>query len=114
MALSTQGCDRQDQNPQDIAFLREQLSEDFQFTKTRKAVAECILNAAVYGTAVGELVLEEVKQLTRLIIEESDRICKLVDEMDAFTDVSKQVILQSSIAMENFVYHFEFQSLLGV
>jgi hypothetical protein len=43
--------------------LREQLSEDFQFTKTRKAVAECILNAAVYGTAVAELVLEEVKEM---------------------------------------------------
>ncbi len=26
------------------------------------------------------------RQLTRLIIEESDRICKLVDEMDAFTE----------------------------
>jgi hypothetical protein len=35
--------------------LREQLSEDFQFTKTRKAVAECILNAAVFGTGIGEL-----------------------------------------------------------
>jgi hypothetical protein len=55
--------DRNDQNPQDVAYLREQLSEDFQFTKTRKAVAECILNAAVYGTAVGELVLEEVKEM---------------------------------------------------
>jgi hypothetical protein len=55
--------DRNDQNPKDVAYLREQLSEDFQFTKTRKAVAECILNAAVYGTAVGELVLEEVKEM---------------------------------------------------
>jgi hypothetical protein len=55
--------DRQDQDPTDIAFLREQLSEDFQFTKTRKAVAECILNAAVFGTGVGELVLEEVKEM---------------------------------------------------
>ena len=55
--------DRNDQNPQDVAYLREQLAEDFQFTKTRKAVAECILNAAVYGTAVGELVLEEVKEM---------------------------------------------------
>ena len=55
--------DRNDQNPQDVAYLREQLSEDFQFTKTRKAVAECILNAAVYGTAVAELVLEEVKEM---------------------------------------------------
>ena len=55
--------DRNDQDPKDIAYLREQLSEDFQFTKTRKAVAECILNAAVYGTAVGELVIEEVKEM---------------------------------------------------
>ena len=55
--------DRNDQNKQDIAYLREQLSEDFQFTKTRKAVAECILNAAVFGTGVGELVIEEVKEM---------------------------------------------------
>ena len=55
--------DRNDQNPQDVAYLREQLSEDFQFTKTRKAVAECILNAAVYGTAIAELVIEEVKEM---------------------------------------------------
>ena len=55
--------DRKDQSKEDIAYLREQLSEDFHFTKTRKAVAECILNAAVYGTAVAELVLEEVKEM---------------------------------------------------
>ena len=55
--------DRKDQDPTDIAYLREQLSEDFQFTKTRKAVAECILNAAVFGTGVAELVLEEVKEM---------------------------------------------------
>jgi hypothetical protein len=55
--------DRKDQDPTDIAYLREQLSEDFQFTKTRKAVAECILNAAVFGTGIGEIVLEEVKEM---------------------------------------------------
>ena len=55
--------DRNDKDSRDVAYLREQLSEDFQFTKTRKAVAECILNAAVYGTGVGELVLEEVKEM---------------------------------------------------
>jgi hypothetical protein len=54
--------DRNDQNKEDIAYLREQLSEDFQFTKTRKAVAECILNAAVYGTAVAELVLRKSRR----------------------------------------------------
>ena len=55
--------DRNDKDTKDIAYLREQLGEDFQFTKTRKAVAECILNSAVYGTGVAELVLEEVKEM---------------------------------------------------
>jgi len=55
--------DRKDQDKQDIAYLREQLTEDFQFTKTRKAVAECILNASVFGTGIGELVLEEIKEM---------------------------------------------------
>jgi uncharacterized membrane protein len=55
--------DRNDKNPQDIAYLREQLTEDFHFTKTRKAVAECLLNSAVFGTGIGEIVIEEVKEM---------------------------------------------------
>lgn len=55
--------DRNDKDSKDVAYLREQLAEDFQFTKTRKAVAECILNAAVFGTGVAEIVLEEVKEM---------------------------------------------------
>ena len=55
--------DYQDQERSDAMFLRRQLDEDFKFTKTRKAVAECILNAAVFGTGIGELVLEEVKEM---------------------------------------------------
>ena len=52
-----------DQNPVDIQKLRQQLQEDFGFTKTRKTVAECILNGAIYGTGIGELVIEEVKEM---------------------------------------------------
>jgi hypothetical protein len=52
-----------DQNPLDIQQLRKQLQEDFGFTKTRKTVAECILNGAIYGTGIGELVIEEVKEM---------------------------------------------------
>ena len=55
--------DRKDQDPRDVAYLREQLSEDFQFTKTRKAVAECILNSAVYGTGIAELVIDEIQEM---------------------------------------------------
>mgnify|MGYP001118838045 CR=1 FL=1 len=55
--------DRMDQNPLDIEKMKNQLQEDFGFTKTRKNVAECVLNAAIYGTGIGELVLEEVKEM---------------------------------------------------
>tara|TARA_R110000751_G_scaffold86239_4_gene171859 strand:- start:5732 stop:7666 length:1935 start_codon:yes stop_codon:yes gene_type:complete len=55
--------DLQDPNPQDIGFLRNQLDEDMHFARTRSSVAECLINAAVFGTGIGELVLEEVVDL---------------------------------------------------
>ena len=55
--------DKADQNPADIQILRSQLTEDMEFVKARKSIAECILNAAVYGTGIGEIVLEETLEL---------------------------------------------------
>ena len=55
--------DRADQDPMDVENIKNQLQEDFHFTKARKNVAECILNAAIYGTGIGELVMEEVKEM---------------------------------------------------
>jgi hypothetical protein len=55
--------DRNDQDNSDIVYLREQLLEDFSLTKVRKAVAECILNSAVYGTGIAEIVIEEIKEM---------------------------------------------------
>ena len=52
-----------DQDSQDIMYLRQKLSEDFEKTKIRKAVAECLINAAVFGTGIGEIVLEDTKEL---------------------------------------------------
>ena len=52
-----------DKEPMDISYLKKQLMEDFNFTKARKNVAECILNGAIYGTGIGELVIEEVKEM---------------------------------------------------
>ena len=51
--------DLQDQERGDISMLKKQLQEDFAKTKVRKQVAEAILNAAVFGTGVAELVLDE-------------------------------------------------------
>ena len=55
--------DSNDQEPQDIAYLRKKLAEDFESCKVRKAVAECLINSAVFGTGVGEITLEEIKEM---------------------------------------------------
>ena len=55
--------DKGDPNPADVVFLRQQLHTDFQKTKIRKAVAECLINAAVFGTGIAEVVLEEEKEM---------------------------------------------------
>ena len=55
--------DVNDKDSQDIMFLRQKLSEDFENTKVRKAVAECLINAAVFGTGIGEVILEEIKEM---------------------------------------------------
>ena len=49
-----------DQNPEDVALLRTKLHEDLAFTRTKSVVSECILNAAVYGTGIGEIVMDEI------------------------------------------------------
>ncbi len=53
---------RQGQNL-DIQILRSQLTEDMNYVSARKNIAECILNSAIYGTGIGELVVEEVTEL---------------------------------------------------
>lgn len=47
----------------DVRFLREALSNEFTKNKIRKAVGECLINAAVYGTGIGEIVLEKKKEM---------------------------------------------------
>ena len=53
-----------DEDPIDIMRLRQQLDEDFESCKVRKAVAECLINSAVFGTGMGEIVVEEVKEIS--------------------------------------------------
>ena len=52
-----------DTEKQDVKFLRNKLTEDFEHCKVRQAVAECLINAAVYGVGIGEVVLEEIKEM---------------------------------------------------
>ena len=55
--------DRNDPDNSDVAYMREQLLEDFSLTKVRKGVAECVLNAAVYGTGIAEITIEEINEM---------------------------------------------------
>ena len=55
--------DLRDGEPQDVVYLREQLNKDFKQNKARKSVAECLINAAVYGTGIAEIVLQEEKEM---------------------------------------------------
>ena len=53
--------DVQGQDPAQVSYLRKKLHEDFALTRMRSSVAEVLINAAVYGTGIGEVVLDEVK-----------------------------------------------------
>ncbi len=55
--------DINDREKQDISLLRETLYKDFKKNRVRKGVAECLLNAAVFGTGIAEIVLEEEKEM---------------------------------------------------
>tara|TARA_R110002072_G_scaffold191951_2_gene348643 strand:- start:669 stop:2651 length:1983 start_codon:yes stop_codon:yes gene_type:complete len=55
--------DVNDREKQDIALLRETLFKEFKKNRVRKGVAECLLNAAVFGTGIAEIVLEEEKEM---------------------------------------------------
>ena len=53
-----------------IAYLRDKLRENFNKGKIRKSVGECLINAAVYGTGIAEVVVDvmnDVKPAERTI-----------------------------------------------
>jgi len=55
--------DMGDSETQDIMFLRKKLHEDFDVAKIRRDVSECLINSAVFGNGIGEIVLEEINEM---------------------------------------------------
>ena len=51
--------DKADQTPGDVTMIRDLLHEDMDRAMIRPAIGECLINAAVYGTGIGELVIDE-------------------------------------------------------
>ena len=52
-----------DSETEDIGFLRNKLHEDFETAKIRRDVSECLINSAVFGNGIGEVVLEEITEM---------------------------------------------------
>jgi len=64
--------DMEDTNEADIAMLRTGLEADFKRNMIRKNVAECLINAAVFGTGIAEIELtteKEMKPATQPIMD---------------------------------------------
>ena len=55
--------DMNDPERADIMYLKNKLSEDFEKTRVRKSVAECLINAAVFGVGVAEVTISEEKEM---------------------------------------------------
>ena len=51
--------DMNDQDPRDIELMRRQMHEDFKQTKIKKSIDNIILLGEMYGTGIGEIVIEE-------------------------------------------------------
>ena len=51
--------DMLDQDSSDVEYIRKLLHEDLEKDKTKPAIAECLLNAAIYGTGIGKLIISE-------------------------------------------------------
>ena len=48
-----------DRNPQDIEYVRNLLHEDLTKDGVKDAVAECLLNGAIYGTGIGKILVQD-------------------------------------------------------
>ena len=51
--------DINDKDPTDVQFMRRQMREDFRRSKIKKAIDNIILLGEMYGTGIGEIVIEE-------------------------------------------------------
>jgi hypothetical protein len=53
-----------DQDQTDVALIKNQMHEDFKQTKVKRAIDEIVLLAELYGTGIGEVIVEEKKILS--------------------------------------------------
>lgn len=108
-----------DQQRIDIEAVKKQMTEDFKKDRIRKSVSDVILLSAVYGTGIGEIILEEKTELapamrpivemglTAVGVEEKQRFCvklKPINPKNFLVDPNAMSIEDSlGVAIEEFV-----------
>lgn len=111
--------DLQDKQRIDVEQVKNQLTEDFKKNKVRKSISDIVLLSAVYGTGVGEIVLEEKTDLapamrpivemglTAVGVEEKQRFVvslKPINPKNFLIDPNASAIEDSlGVAVEEFV-----------
>jgi len=78
-----------DDETEDIQFLRNKLHEDFNTAKIRRDVSECLINSAVFGNGIGEVVLEEINEMRPMTESVMDGAMEAVG-----VNVSKRTIVR--------------------
>lgn len=74
--------DKNDPEQQDVMQMRDMMHEDFGKLGTKQAIAEIILNAAIFGEGIGELVLDEITETRPAEREEGGQRVIGVEEID--------------------------------
>lgn len=90
--------DSADQDEVDVALLRTRLDEDFRSQRIRQSCSEVLINAAVYGTGVAEVVLEEINEMVPATEPAMDGQVELV----GVRTKKRTVVKMKPIQMKNF------------
>ena len=74
--------DVDDKDPSDVEYIKNYLSEVFKRDRVSKSISDVILLGSLYGTGIGELVVEEKKQLKPSTQSLPDVISAAIDNVD--------------------------------
>ena len=66
--------DLNDVQKNDMALVRDQLLEDMEFNFVSDAVSECYLNAAIYGTGIAKIIVEDAVELKTNDLGETENV----------------------------------------